>query len=131
MWVQIISISVGAAAGALLRWTLSARATSSLSPIPIGTLTANLLGAYLIGIAMAAFAALPQLSPTWRVLLITGFLGSLTTFSSFSAEMVALLQEGRWSWALFGGVAHVLGSITLTFLGIGTVFALRMLLRLS
>lgn len=131
MWLQILSISVGAAAGALLRWTLSLRATSSVFPIPTGTLAANLLGAYWIGIAVAIFAILPQLSPTWRLFFITGFLGSLTTFSSFSAEMVALLQQGRWSWALAGGAAHVLGSLALTFLGIATVVGLRVLLRLS
>jgi len=130
MWLQILSISVGATAGALLRWVLSTRAFPSL-PLPLGTLSANLLGAYLIGMALAVFAAWPQLSPTWRLLIITGFLGSLTTFSSFSAEMVGLLQGGRWSWAMAGIVAHVAGSLMMTFLGIATVIGVRALLKLA
>lgn len=129
MWLHILCISLGAACGALLRWTLGIYATAATSPVPTGTLLANWLGAYLIGVALAVFAALPELPVAVRLMVITGFLGSLTTFSSFSAEMVQLLQTGRFSWALLGIFAHVLGSLLWTFGGIGSVVAIRHLTR--
>lgn len=122
---SILAISLGASAGAVLRWLLG-RALNALFPlIPIGTLAANLLGGYLIGVALAIFAALPQLAPEWRLLVITGFLGGLTTFSTFSAEVTTLLQQGRLQWAGAAIAVHVVGSLSMTILGMATVALLR------
>lgn len=125
MFHSILAISVGASSGAVLRWLLSTRLNAVLPNLPLGTLTANLIGGYLIGIAIAWFAHHASLSPEWRLLIITGFLGGLTTFSTFSAEIVTLLQEGKLGWALGTMSAHVAGSLILTLLGIGTVSLLR------
>ena len=120
MLPSVISISVGAALGALLRWVLALGANSVWATIPLGTLLANLSGAYLVGFAIALFEANVNLSPEWRLFVITGFLGGLTTFSTFSAEMVAILQAGSYLRA-FGGIAlHLLGSLALTILGMAT-----------
>jgi CrcB protein len=121
MLQSIAAISVGASTGAVLRWVLSTRLNSILPGMPLGTLTANLLGGYLIGIAIAWFATNPSISPEWRLLITTGFLGGLTTFSAFSAEVVLLLQEHKLGWALATLSAHVAGSLIMTALGIGTV----------
>lgn len=122
---SILAISLGASAGAVLRWLLG-RALNALFPlVPVGTLAANLLGGYLIGLALAVFAALPQLAPEWRLLVITGFLGGLTTFSTFSAEVTALLQQGRLQWAGIAIAVHVAGSLAMTILGMATVALLR------
>ena len=118
MW-PVLAICIGASAGALGRWSLGLW----LSPggtIPWGTLAANLIGGYLIGICVAVFQALPQLDPVWRLALITGFLGSLTTFSSFSAEVVTLLMQQRYLLALGTASLHVAGSLLLTVAGIWT-----------
>jgi CrcB protein len=118
--MSIAAIAVGAAVGALARWQLSLW----LSPgglIPWGTLAANLIGGYLIGLAIGVFNALPELNPVWRLLLITGFLGGLTTFSSFSAEVVDFLTEGRLGLALITAGAHVLGSLLMTLAGLKTL----------
>jgi CrcB protein len=122
---SVLVISVGAAAGALLRWFLAVRLNAAFPQLPPGTLLANLLGGYLIGIAMAIFLAYPALSPQWRLLTVTGFLGGLTTFSTFSAEVVTALLEDRVAWALSTIVTHVLGSVAMTLLGVGTVRILR------
>ena len=118
--MSVIAICIGASLGALARWRLGLW----LSPggvIPWGTLTANLVGAYLIGVAVATFQALPQLDPVWRLVLVTGFLGALTTFSSFSAEVVDLLGLQRYALALGTAGAHLLGSLLLTVAGMKTV----------
>ncbi|MBV5337373.1 MAG: fluoride efflux transporter CrcB [Deltaproteobacteria bacterium] len=122
MWKSIVAIAVGAALGALLRWQLGDKLNSVF---PTGTLVANLIGAYVVGLAIAFFAAYPAISPEWRLLIITGFCGGLTTFSTFSAEIAVLLQEGRMIWALGSVAAHVTGSVLMTFAGIGTVFVLK------
>jgi CrcB protein len=120
MLPSVIAISVGAALGALLRWLLALGVNSWWSMVPLGTLLANLSGAYLVGFAIALFEANANLSPEWRLFVITGFLGGLTTFSTFSAEMVAILQAGSYLRA-FGGMAlHLLGSLALTILGMAT-----------
>lgn len=121
MWKSVVAISIGAALGALLRWQLGIRLNSIFPTIPPGTLVANLLGGYLIGVAVAFFASYSAISPEWRLLIITGFCGGLTTFSTFSAELAALLQEGRLSWALGIVAVHVSGSVLMTFAGIATV----------
>jgi len=117
---SILVISLGAAVGAVLRWALGLKLNSLLPELPPGTLVANLIGAYIIGVAIAYFATAPAISGEWRLLIITGFCGGLTTFSTFSAEVVSLLQEGRAAMA--GGVVavHVIGSVAMTFLGIGS-----------
>jgi CrcB protein len=121
MWKSVLAISIGAALGALLRWQLGIRLNSLFPTIPPGTLVANLIGAYLIGLAIAFFSSFSAISPEWRLLIITGFCGGLTTFSTFSAELAMLLQQGRLSWALGAAAAHVAGSVLMTLAGITTV----------
>ena len=100
IWISVLAISIGAAAGALLRWRLGVQLNSLFPVLPPGTLAANLVGGYIIGLAIDYFAQAPHLSPEWRLLIITGFCGGLTTFSTFSAEVVANLQEGQLLWAM-------------------------------
>ena len=120
MWKSILAISVGAVVGALLRWQLGTRLNAIFPTIPLGTLVANLFGAYVIGLAIAFFASFSALALEWRLLVITGFCGGLTTFSTFSAELMTLLQQGRISWALGIVATHVMGSVLMTFAGIAT-----------
>lgn len=120
MWKSILAISLGAALGALLRWQLGARLNSIFPALPPGTLVANLLGGYIIGLAIAFFAYAPDISPAWRLFIITGFCGGLTTFSTFSAEVITLLQEGRLSWAMGTIATHVSGSLLMTLAGLAT-----------
>lgn len=122
---SVLVISVGAALGALLRWQLNIKLNNLFPTIPPGTLVANLIGAYVIGLAIAFFASFSAISPEWRLLVITGFCGGLTTFSTFSAELALLLQQGRISWALGIVAAHVAGSVLMTFAGIATVYWAR------
>jgi CrcB protein len=117
---SILAISLGASLGAILRWVLGLVLDSMSVAITMGTLAANWIGGFLIGVAMAFFSAHTELSPQWRLLIITGFLGGLTTFSSFSAELTLMIQEGRLSIALITVMLHVMGSILMTFLGIYT-----------
>lgn len=117
----LAAIAVGAVLGAWLRWVLSYWLNPRLVHLPLGTLVSNLVGGYLIGVAVAVFAAHPAISPVWRLILITGFLGGLTTFSTFSAESVALLQGEQWQAAALHTVLHVVGSILATLVGIATV----------
>lgn len=121
MWKSILAISVGAVLGSLLRWQLGIKLNAIFPTIPPGTLVANLIGAYVIGLAIAFFALFAALSPEWRLLVITGFCGGLTTFSTFSAELTTLLQQGRVLSALAIVAAHVAGSVVMTFAGIATV----------
>jgi len=122
---SIIAISAGASLGAVLRWLLGLALNALFPAIPPGTLVANLVGAYLIGIALSVFAEHPALSPEWRLLVITGFLGGLTTFSTFSAEVTTLLQQQRLLWAGAAISAHVVGSLAMTLLGLATMVALK------
>ena len=116
--LNILAICLGACAGALARWRLGLWLSSPGVLLPWGTLAANLVGGYLVGVCVAVFQALPHIDPVWRLALVTGFLGALTTFSSFSAEVVDMLQHQRY--LLAAGIAglHVFGSLTLTVLGI-------------
>ena len=106
---SILAISIGASLGAVSRWLLGLSLNTLFPAIPPGTVAANLIGGYLIGVALAVFAAAPNLAPEWRLLIITGFLGGLTTFSTFSAEVTTLIQQGRFSMAATAkiGRAHV------------------------
>ncbi|MHB0774638.1 fluoride efflux transporter CrcB [Halomonas sp. WWR20] len=119
MWLSIIAISLGAAIGANLRWWLSVQFNGSFTHIPPGTLIANLAGAWLIGLMISLFTH-STLSVEWRLFVITGLLGALTTFSTFSVEMVTALQSGKWAMALLGTLIHVLGSFAMTYAGIAT-----------
>jgi fluoride exporter len=124
LMTSILTISLGAAFGAVMRWLLSTRLNSLFPALPLGTLAANLIGGYLIGVAISYFALHVELPPQWRLLVITGFLGGLTTFSTFSAEVVTQLQQGNLVWAFAGIAVHVLGSLAMTMLGMATVSAL-------
>ncbi|MFB0934979.1 MAG: fluoride efflux transporter CrcB [Propionivibrio sp.] len=120
MLKPVIAISSGAAAGALLRWQLGARLNSLLPALPLGTLTANLVGGYIIGVAIAFFSLAPGIAPEWRLAIVTGFCGGLTTFSTFSAEVVATLQEGSLSRAAGTVLVHVAGSLLMTVAGMAS-----------
>jgi CrcB protein len=116
----MLAISLGAAIGALSRWFLGMQFNSLFPTIPPGTLAANMLGGYIIGLAIAYFAQAPDIAPEWRLLIITGFCGGLTTFSTFSAEVVALLQQGRLTWAMGAIALHVSGSLVMTLAGLAS-----------
>ena len=118
--LALLAIAVGAVLGAWLRWGFSYWLNPRVANLPLGTLTSNLVGGYLIGICVVVFASYPGLAPAWRLLLITGFLGGLTTFSTFSAESVLLLQGGEWGAALLHVAAHLGGSLVATIAGIAT-----------
>ena len=115
--LTVLAICIGASAGALARWGLGLWLTPG-GVLPWGTLAANLVGGYLIGVAIAAFQAMSELDPVWRLLLITGFLGGLTTFSSFSAEVIGFVMAERYGLALLTAGLHVLGSLGMTVLGL-------------
>ena len=122
--LSVIAICVGACLGALARWQLGLwlnPPTSEAGIFPWGTLAANLIGGYLIGLCIGLFQNLPQIDPEWRLLFITGFLGALTTFSTFSIEVVGMLQQGRLFLALSTASVHLIGSLLLTYLGLYTV----------
>jgi CrcB protein len=125
MLKSVIAVCVGASLGALLRWWLGSQLNNLFPAIPPGTLAANLVGGYVVGIAIAFFATYSAIAPEWRLLIITGFCGGLTTFSTFSAELVTLLQQGRNLWAFGAAAAHLGGSVLMTLAGIGTVNWIR------
>ena len=115
--VPVIAICIGACVGALSRWGLGLWLTPG-GLIPWGTLAANIIGGYLIGICIAVFQAMPQLDPVWKLLLVTGFLGGLTTFSSFSAEVVIFLTQARYALAFGTALMHMGGSLLMTIAGL-------------
>jgi len=119
------AVFIGAGMGALLRWGLALWLNPTTPLLPLGTLVANLLGGLLVGCALALFEQHPDLAPPWRLLAITGFLGGLTTFSTFSAEVVQLLGRQQWGWALATAGSHLMGSLLLCGLGLWLVQALR------
>lgn len=121
MLAGFAAVGIGATLGAWLRWGLSTWLNPRLPQFPLGTLAANLIGGYLVGLAIAFFATYSALAPEWRLLVITGFCGGLTTFSTFSAEIVTLLQQGRALWAIGAATAHLAGSVLMTLAGIGTM----------
>lgn len=123
MFLPVVAICIGASLGALSRWGLTLwLGVGGL--MPWGTLAANLIGGYLIGLMVAGFALVPDVDPVWRLAIVTGFLGGLTTFSSFSAEVVTMLLEGRLGVAALTALGHLAGSLLLTWLGIRTVQAI-------
>jgi CrcB protein len=120
-----IVIGFGAAFGAWLRWGLGLWLNPLFPTLPYGTLAANLIGGYLIGVAIAFFAQHPGVSPEWRLFLITGFLGGLTTFSTFSAEIFTLISRNQLGWALTAASTHLFGSLAMTALGVWTFKLVR------
>ena len=126
--LAVLAVSLGAALGALLRWRLGVwlnTTSAGAAPLmPWGTLSANLIGGYLVGVFLALFQALPELDPVWRLAIITGFMGGLTTFSSFSAEVVTMMQQQRFGLALITAATHLGGSLVLTYVGIRTTMLL-------
>ena len=121
----MLAISLGASLGALLRWWLGDQLNAHFPAVPPGTLVANLIGGYVIGAAIGVFATSAAIAPEWRLFVITGFCGGLTTFSTFSAEIVTLLVQGRPLIACGAAAVHLAGSVLMTFAGIGTVSWLR------
>ena len=120
-----LAVGLGAALGALLRWQLGVWLNGLYPALPPGTLAANVIGGYLVGLAVAFFAHQPEWTPAWRLFVITGFLGGLTTFSTFSAEVVHLLQAARWFDAAAAIAAHLAGSLLATVAGFWTYAALK------
>ena len=118
MIAKLIAVGVGAAGGAWIRWCLGLALNSIVKNFPLGTFVANLIGGFFIGIAVEFFSQNAELTPEWKLLIVTGFLGGLTTFSTFSAESVQLLQSARYGWMAFHIGAHTAGSIAMTVLGI-------------
>lgn len=118
--ISVLAICIGACLGALARWGLGLWLNPGAA-IPLGTLAANLIGGYLVGVCVAVFQGLPDLDPVWRLTLVTGFLGALTTFSSFSAEVVGMLGQQRYALALGTAALHLFGSLLLTVAGIQSV----------
>ena len=116
----VLAICLGACAGALLRWQLGLWLNHAGALMPWGTLAANLIGGYLIGLFIGVLQQHPGIDPAWRLLLVTGFLGALTTFSSFSMEVVDMLMLERWGQALLTATAHLVGSLLMTYVGIKT-----------
>ena len=125
MLKSVVAISLGASLGALLRWGFGNRLNELFPAVPPGTLMANLVGGYVVGAAIAFFATVTALAPEWRLFVITGFCGGLTTFSTFSAEIVLLLQQGRVGTAAAAAGVHLFGSLLMTVAGIATVGWIR------
>ncbi|AGX88678.1 CrcB protein [Candidatus Symbiobacter mobilis CR] len=123
----MFAISLGASMGAVIRWLLGTSLNAIFPTIPPGTLAANLIGGYLIGVALDIFANNPGIAPEWKLFVITGFLGGMTTFSTFSAEVTSLVQQGRIVWAMAGIGLHVVGSLAMTLLGLATMAFLKRL----
>ena len=125
--VPMIAVFGGAGIGALLRWWLGGMLNPLFPTVPLGTLAANLIGGLLVGVAGAFFTHNTSLPPEWRLLIITGFLGGLTTFSTFSVEVVTLIGRQEYWWALGAASVHLLGSLMLT--GVGILMANALLVR--
>ena len=123
-WNGILAVGGGAAVGAWIRWGLGSLFNPVFPTLPLGTLAANLFGGLLMGFAMEFMTRHAVLSPEARLLVATGFLGGLTTFSTFSGEIVTLLMRREYLWASIGIASHVVGSIAMTLIGILMVRAL-------
>ncbi|MDO9601853.1 MAG: fluoride efflux transporter CrcB [Rhodocyclaceae bacterium] len=122
--LAFLAIGIGAVLGAWLRYGLGLWLNPTFAQMPLGTLAANLIGAYLVGAAIAVFHFNVDISPEFKLFFITGFLGALTTFSTFSAEVVALLQRAEYGWAAGTASLHLFGSLLMTGLGIVTIHKL-------
>lgn len=129
MWKSILAVVLGASFGALLRWLLGLKLNNLFPTIPPGTLAANLIGGYIVGLAIACFSNIPNIAPELRLFIITGFCGGLTTFSTFSAEVVNLLREEQFGWSLGAIAIHLSGSLLMTLAGMATWFWLERLIK--
>lgn len=116
--IGLMAVGIGAVLGAWLRWGFGILLNPVLPDLPLGTLVANLVGGFAIGMAIEFFAFFPGVAPEWRLAVITGFLGALTTFSTFSAESVTLLARGQYAWATAHVAGHLAGSLAMTAVGI-------------
>jgi CrcB protein len=125
MYLSILAVGIGGALGSLFRWVLGLRLNALFPNLPLGTLAANVIAGYVIGVAVAWVARFPGVSMEWRLFVITGLMGGLSTFSTFSAEVVAHLQQGRYGWAAGEIAIHVTASVLMTILGIATVSLTR------
>ena len=114
---QLAAIMIGGAVGCIIRWFFGMKFNSFFPSLPPGTLVVNLLGAFIIGGAMAYFIRHPHVDPAWKLLIVTGLCGGLTTFSTFSVEVFTLLQAGNYTWAFTSVLVHVLGSLLMTAAG--------------
>jgi fluoride exporter len=121
MFPSIFAVAIGGALGSLLRWALGLQLNALFPDLPLGTLASNVIAGYVIGVAIAWFARIPDLAIEWRLFVITGLMGGLSTFSTFSAEVVADIQQGKLAWAAGEIGIHVAASLTMTALGIATV----------
>lgn len=125
MYLSILAVAVGGALGSLLRWYLGLRLNTLFAAIPLGTLASNIIAGYVIGVAIAFFSRYPGLAIEWRLFVITGLMGGLSTFSSFSAEVVVHFQQGRPGWAIGELAVHLIASLAMTALGIATMARFR------
>lgn len=125
MFQLLLAVFIGGGTGSVARWLLSMRFNALHQQIPIGTLTANLIGAFIIGLGLAWFNRMTHIDPVWKLLITTGFCGGLTTFSTFSAEVVFLLQDGRAAWALLNIAVNLLGSLMMTALAFWLISAVN------
>ena len=121
MFNSFIAVLVGGGAGCLLRWWCAMRFNPLFADLPLGTLLVNLVGGFIIGGALAWFARHPQLDPAWKLLITTGLCGGLTTFSTFSAELMGMLQSGKYLWAMTSASLHLFGTLLMTFAGFALV----------
>nr|WP_269468442.1 fluoride efflux transporter CrcB [Leclercia tamurae] len=121
----LLAVFIGGGTGSVVRWLLSMRLNPLHQQIPFGTLTANLIGAFIIGLGLAWFNRMTHIDPVWKLLITTGFCGGLTTFSTFSAEVVFLLQDGRAAWALLNIAVNLLGSLMMTALAFWLISAVN------
>lgn len=125
MFQLLLAVFIGGGTGSVARWLLSMRFNTVHQMIPVGTLAANLIGAFIIGLGLAWFNRMTHIDPVWKVLITTGFCGGLTTFSTFSAEVVFLLQDGRAAWALLNIAVNLLGSLMMTALAFWLISAVN------
>ncbi|MCX8959292.1 fluoride efflux transporter CrcB [Erwinia psidii] len=114
---SLIAVIIGGSAGCVIRWLLGIRLNALFPELPPGTLLVNLVGGFIIGAAMAWFLRNPHIDPAWKLLITTGLCGGMTTFSTFSLEIITLMQTGKMLWALISVLTHVIGSLLMTFAG--------------